>query len=152
MSSSFMLKMHSPSWMNSIDSTSARCFGNKAPASACICLATKFLPVAIDLTFGFVIFSIDLQCSFLILSLVNDKGIIIKCMHYELIFCLFIHLCTELILYSGSSNLVLKSRMTVYTRLGGNLVLFKNLAHILVGGCLANGIGADVNEMIQLFK
>src|SRR5690625_6298546 len=73
MSSSFMLKMHSPSWMNSIDSTSARCFGNKAPASACICLATKFLPVAIDLTFGFVIFSLDLQCSFLILSLVNDK-------------------------------------------------------------------------------
>src|SRR5690625_3569244 len=71
MSSSFMLKMHSPSWMNSIDSTSARCFGNKAPASACICLATKFLPVAIDLSFGFVIFSLDLHCSFLLLSLVQ---------------------------------------------------------------------------------
>src|SRR5690625_1851172 len=98
MSSSFMLKMHSPSWMNSIESTSARCFGNKAPASACICLATKFLPVAIDLTFGFVIFSLDLQCSFLLLSLFNDKGIIIKCMHHELIFCPLHTRCTELIL------------------------------------------------------
>src|SRR5690625_415435 len=86
------------------------------------------------------------------LSLVNDADIIITGMHHSPIFCQSHTRCTDLILQPRPTHLISTSRMTAYTGLGDNLVLCKNLAHILVGGCLANGIGADVNEMIQLFK